>query len=116
MASIAKKYANVPADEQLKAAINAVKEHDNVYNKVDYWKKEKALAKYDLIRDSNENPKLIVLRGCDGGVQHAVSVVGNIIFDSNKQKGLVLSKQSLDRCCNCNGGFSRIHALVQFRK
>ncbi len=116
LASVAKKYANVPADEQLKAAINAVKEHDNVYNKVDYWKKEKALAKHDLIRDSNENPKLIVLRGCDGGVQHAVSVVGNIIFDSNKQKGLVISKQSLDWCCNCNGGFSRIHALVQFRK
>jgi hypothetical protein len=100
----------------LKAAINAVKEHDNVYNKVDYWKKEKALAKYNLFRDSNEYPKLIVLRGCDGGVQHAVSEVGNIIFDSNQQKGLVLSKQSLDWCCNCKGGFSRIHALVQFRK
>jgi hypothetical protein len=116
LASIAKETENLPADEQLSAAISAVKEHDMVYKKYEYWKKTKALSRHDLFRDSNDNPKLIVLRGCDGGVQHAISVVGNVIFDSNRKEGLVLSKESLDWCCNCNGGFSRVHALVQFRK
>jgi hypothetical protein len=77
---------------------------------------KKTLSRHDLFRDLNDNPKLIVLRGCDGGVSHAISVVGNVIFDSNRKEGLVLSKESLDWCCNCNGGFSRVHALVQFRK
>ena len=88
-----------------------------VYKRYDYWKKKKALSRQDLFRDSNDIPKLIVLRECDGvGVQHDISVVGNVIFDSNRKEGLVLSNESLDWCCNCNGGFSRVHALVQFRK
>ena len=29
---------------------------------------------------------------------------------------LTLSKASLDWCCNCNDGFSKVHKVVQFRK
>ena len=41
LASIAKETENLPADEQLCAAISAVKEHDMVYKKYEYWRKKK---------------------------------------------------------------------------
>jgi hypothetical protein len=116
LASIARKNEHLSADKQLEAAIAAVTKHETVYTKVDFWKKQKALARHDFIGKPNDNPKLLVLRGCDGGVQHAVSVVGSTIFDSNLKRGLPLSKESLDWCCNCNGGFSRVQSVVQFRK
>ena len=34
-----------------------------------------------------------------GNVNHAISVVGNCIFDSNYEKALVLNRASLDMIC-----------------
>ena len=34
-----------------------------------------------------------------GNVNHAISVVGNLIFDSNYEKALVLNSSSLDMIC-----------------
>jgi Fe2+ or Zn2+ uptake regulation protein len=102
---MARQNENLPsAEEQLKRAIAAVRRHETVYKKLDYWKKQKVIAMHDFIDDPNDNLKLLVLRGCDGGVQHAVALVGRTIFDSNLKKGLKLSKELLDWCCNCSGG------------
>jgi hypothetical protein len=114
--SVAKKLCNLPAQEQLDKAITIVRNHDSSYKKVDYWKKEAVIAKHDLLGQPNDNPRLFVLRGIDGGVHHAISVVGSIIFDSNLGQCLTLSNASLDWCCDCNGGFSKVHKVVQFRK
>ena len=116
LASLSKQNTNLPGDEQIKLAIAVIKKHDTVYKKMDYWKKPKTLASHDFIGQPNDNPKLFVLRGRDGGVQHAVSVVGSTIFDSNQTMGLSLCKESLDWCCSCPGGFDRMHTVVQFRK
>ena len=101
---------------QLDEAIKIVKNHDRLYKKVEYWKKEAVIAKHDLLGQPNDSPKLFVLRGIDGGVHHAILVAGSIIFYSNLGQCLTLSKASLDWCCNCNGGFSTVHKVVQFRK
>jgi hypothetical protein len=103
LALIAKKNENLLADKQLEAAMLAVRQHEMVY--LDYWRKEKS-AWHDFIGSQNDNPKLLVIRGCDRGIQHAISVVGSTIFDSNLKKGLTLSKELLDWCCNCNDGFN----------
>jgi hypothetical protein len=87
-----------------------------VYKKLDYWKKQKVIAKQDFIGDPNDNPKLLVLGGCDGGVSHAVAVVGRTIFDSNLKKGLALSKEPLNWCCNCSDGLERVQTVIQFCK
>jgi hypothetical protein len=116
LASIAKKHEHLSGEEQLNAAIAAVRAHEPLYKKVDYWKKQKVIERQDFLGEPNDNPKLLVLRGCDGGVQHAVALIGTTIFDSNREWGLTLSKESLDWCCNCNGGFSRVQTVVQFRK
>jgi hypothetical protein len=117
LASMAKKLCNLPAQEQLDKAIKIVRNHDRLYKKVDYyWKKEAVITKHDLLGQPNDNPQLFVLRGIDGGVHHAILVVGSIIFDSNLGQCLTLFKASLDWCCNCNGGFSKVYKVVQFRK
>jgi hypothetical protein len=116
LASMAKKLCNLPAQEQLDEAIKIIRNHDRLYKKVNYWKKEAVIAKHDLLGQLNDNPKLFVLRGIDGGVHHAISVVRIIIFDSNLGQCLTLSKASLDWCCNCNGGFSKVYKVVQFCK
>jgi hypothetical protein len=46
---MAKKLCNLPAQEQLDEAIKIVKNHDRLYKKVDYWKKEAVIAKHDLL-------------------------------------------------------------------
>jgi hypothetical protein len=99
LASMAKKLCNLPAQEQLDEAIKIVKNHDRSYKKVDYWKKEAAIAKHDLLGQPDDSPKLFVVSGIDGGVHHAILVVRIIIFDSNLGQCLTLSKASLDWCC-----------------
>jgi hypothetical protein len=113
---MAKKLCNWPAQEQLDEAITIVKNHDRLYKKVDYWKKEAVITKHDLLGQPNDNPKLFVLRGIDGGVHHTISVVASIVFDSKLGQCLTLSKASPDWCCNCHGGFSEVHRVVQFCK
>ena len=39
-----------------------------------------------------------------GNVNHAISVVGNWIFDSNYEKALVLNRASLDMICTPSVG------------
>jgi hypothetical protein len=112
LASMAKKLCNLPAQEQLDEAINIVNNHDRLYKKDDYWKKEAVIAKHYFFGQLNDNPKLFVLRGIDGGVHHAILVVRSYIFDSNLGQCLTLSKASLDWCCNCNVGFSKVHKVV----
>jgi hypothetical protein len=72
-----KKLCNLPAQEQLDEAIKIVKDHDRLYKKVDYWKKEAVIAKYDLLGQPIDNPKLFVLRGIDKAsiMQSRLSVV-----------------------------------------
>ena len=113
---MAKKLCNLSAQVQLDEAIKIVKNHDRLYKKVDYWKKEAVIAKHDLLGQLNDNLKLFVLRGIDQGVHHAISAVRSIIFDSHLGQCLTLSKASLDWCCNFNGGFSKAHKVVRFRK
>jgi len=40
------------------------------------------------------------LKGLDGKTDHAICVVGKWIFDSNFEKALPLTKQSLNICCS----------------
>jgi hypothetical protein len=61
LASMAKKFCNFPAEEQLDKAIQIVKNHERIYKKVDYWKKESGIAKHDLLGQPNDNQKLFVL-------------------------------------------------------
>ena len=63
------------------------------YNLIKYKKK----GVYKFYEDISENITLVQLIDSLGNVNHAISVLGYWIFDSNYEKSLVLNKASLYR-------------------
>ncbi len=44
-------------------------------------------------------PKMIVLHADDGGTEHAVTICGNLVFDSTCPHALPLNQATLNWCC-----------------
>ena len=65
------------------------------YNLIKYKKK----GLYKFSEDISENVTLVKLMDSLGNVNHAISVVGYWIFDSNYEKSLVLNMESLEMIC-----------------
>ena len=65
------------------------------YNLIKY----KKMHEYIILEDISENVTLVKLMDSLGNVNHAISVVGNWIFDSNYEKALILNRASLDMIC-----------------
>ena len=51
----------------------------------------------------------------DGVYNHWVSVIDSYIFDSNKEKSIILSKESLDSCCADNSKFYCFDTIYQYQ-
>ena len=66
-----------------------------------YYKliKYKKIGDYKCLEDISANVTLVQLMDSIGNVNHAISVVGSWIFDSNYKRALVLNKASLDMIC-----------------
>ena len=54
------------------------------------------MHEYKILEDISENVTLVQLMDSLGNVNHAISVVGNWIFDLNYERALVLNRASLD--------------------
>ena len=54
------------------------------------------LGEYEILENISANVTLVQLMDSLGNVNHAISVVGSWIFDSNYERALVLNKASLD--------------------
>ena len=65
------------------------------YNLIKY----KQMREYTILEDIGENFTLVQLMDSLVNVNHAISVVGNWIFDSNYEKSLVLNRASLEMIC-----------------
>ena len=61
--------------------------------------KYKRMGKYKILEDISSNVTLVQVMDSLGNVNHAISVVGSWIFDSNYERALVLDKASLDMIC-----------------
>ena len=61
--------------------------------------KYKQTGSYNILKDISENVTLVQLMYSLGNVNHAISVVGYWIFDSNCKKAFVLNRVSLDMIC-----------------
>ena len=61
--------------------------------------KYKNIVSHDILTDISEHVTLLKLLNFFGNVNHAISVVGYWIFDSNYEKVLVLNRESLDMIC-----------------
>ena len=65
------------------------------YSLVNYKKK----GSYDIIKYISEHVTLVQLMYYVGNVNHAISVVGYWIFESNYNRELLLNRESLDMIC-----------------
>jgi hypothetical protein len=86
--------------------------------KIQFAKVKKGLSKWDIIQDSqNYVMCLIGVQSSDHKTDHAISIVGKWIFDSNFETALPLSKESLDLCCSSDSkkctfeGVTRVSVL-----
>jgi len=61
---------------------------------------EERKKKFNLFTDISCYPTIIGLRGKDGSSNHAVTVVGVFVFDSNVPYAQKLSLNFLDWCCS----------------
>jgi hypothetical protein len=72
---------------------------------------------FDVLKDASEYPTLLQLKAKDGGIQHAITVVGGLIFDSNCERAIPLNKKSLDYCCstdNQQGCYQQVYHGYRF--
>ena len=70
-----------------------LKGEPRVYYSLERYKK---MGSYDIMTDISEHVTLLQLMDSLGNFNHAISVVGYWIFDSNYKKALVLNTESLD--------------------
>ena len=61
------------------------------------WKKNDAI---DILNDISENVTLVQLMDSYGNLNHAISIVGHCIFDSNYKKAIFLTQGLLDLICS----------------
>ena len=62
--------------------------------------KYKKMGDYKILEDISVKFTLVQLMDSLGNVNHAISVVGRWIFDSNYERALVLNRESLDMICD----------------
>ena len=61
--------------------------------------KNKQTGYYNILKDISENVTLVQLIYSLGNVNHAISVVGYWVLESNYKKSLFLNRTSLDMIC-----------------
>jgi hypothetical protein len=72
---------------------------------------------FDIFEDCDMFPKLVSLEASDGGTQHAITLVGNLIFDANCSRALPLSETALNHCCSTDSRaatYVRVHKGYRF--
>lgn len=63
-------------------------------------------ADFDIFNDISDFPTVLQLQAADGGIQHAVTIVDCLVFDSNLKNALPLTRRALDFCCSSDIQFS----------
>ena len=73
-----------------------LKSKPRVYYSLSKYKK---MGSYDILTEISEHISLVQLMDSLGNLNHAISVVGCWIFDSNYERELVLNRYLLDMIC-----------------
>ena len=82
--------------------------------------KYKKMGEYNILEGISANVTLVQLMDSLENVNHAISVVGSWIFDSNYERALVLNKASLDMNCDPSVGeeqaakFEKVYYAVRY--
>ena len=72
------------------------------------------LGRLDIMNNRSLSPTVAILQSMDGACNHAVTLVGDWIFDASKEKALPISEESLNRCAPT--GFVTVVYAVRYGK
>jgi hypothetical protein len=103
------KYVTMQVNEQLRELCSTAQDKDTNLL-VTKWMKRARVQKLDNFtqRDDHWAPVVIPL-GHDGGIGHANTIVGNLVFDSTQTLALKCGMKALDWCwCANYHGFQGI--------
>jgi len=113
VASGALKHCHLAGQSQFDYLVDLVTKHSTNYQVKKYLKKSRACG-LDLLKDKSNSPTVVVPLGCDGGVEHAVTVSGDLVFDSTQDMALILSNETLNWICSTESGYSCVYMAVRF--
>ena len=88
----------------MKNIIHIKGEHRLGYN-LKVWKKKDA---FDTLKKISEYVTLVQLVDSLGNMNHAISIVGYWIFDSNYEKSPCLTQESVDIICSASVGEEQV--------
>jgi hypothetical protein len=74
---------------------------------------------FNVFNDISVYPTVLQLVAKDGNQQHAVTIVGKMVFDSNVPRALPLTKATMDYCCSSDdqaSEFYKIYTGVRFEE
>jgi hypothetical protein len=91
---MATKYMYTPVDEQLNK-LGSIAQENDCDLLVTKWMTR--VGKFDLNTETSHGWALMVIPlGGDGGIGHAITIVGDLIFGSTQSHALKSGKKSLD--------------------
>ena len=109
-AKIVSEKVQVRGATLLKDLADVVNKHFRGYQFV------KVPSHWDILQNNPvQNITLVQLQGRDGGTGYAVSVLGDLIFDSSWRYALVRCSSRLDWCCG-TGGFLKVYKAFVLTK
>jgi hypothetical protein len=104
------------AHAQLDILVKLVSEKSTYFQKYELRAKKTKAEELDILYRKSPWPTVVVLLGTDGGMSHSVTIVNDLVFDSNCSYAMRLIKETLDWCCNCTNSFKRATYAVHFWK
>ena len=105
---------SLPSKEMIEYLIACMKKHAPDIATGQKWNTKKKVLKFDPVENVSTSITLLQLCGNDGGVQHAVTTVGNWIFDTVEFRAYALTKENLSVCCGEGATFERVYAAYRF--
>jgi hypothetical protein len=79
-----------------------------------WGQRKRKYLRFVILNDISPEPTLVIPWGGDGGMQHAITVVGHYIFNITSKHALHLTQESLDWCCNTWLGYKRAYFAIHF--
>jgi len=70
----------------------------------------------NLMDDEHHGPKVVILQGSDGSRNHAVTIVGKWIFDSNAKSARPLNKEELSFCLGGKVTFVNVVVGIHYKE
>jgi hypothetical protein len=87
VSSMAMKYMYTPVDEQLNK-LGSIAQENDCDLLVTKWMTRKRVGKFDLKTDTSHCWALVVIPLRGDGIGHAITIVGDLIFDSTRSHAL----------------------------